>query len=204
MRIKYRHPTERLLIFILLIIIGLMSAILWSFGQRLNILDDQTNGTGSLAHQQETGLGWFPIKIYIQNAERGFYSLEPVADPSKNVVYLPEARISLPLSAESRDLRYNYEARSSGSPAQVLVSTTQILNKSISNFADVTCEQRVIGFSIDQKDGFTAGGKYAGSISLSDGRILYFWLNDTKFCQNFWGDGTQSDILGVLKQAQSY
>lgn len=205
MKFKFKHPTEKVLIFILLLIIGLQVVVLWDFGQKINTLWTEVNGVDNSGTNQVDGISGFPLKVYIQDAVKGVYSLEPVVDPLKSVIYLPEVRISLPLRANSRDIRYNYEPASSVSPAQVAVSTNHQLNNLVANFSDVTCAQRMVGFNVDKKDGFASGGKYAGSAELADGRTLHFWVNENSAsCLQFWGDKTQQDILNLLKQAVSY
>lgn len=199
-KFKFRHPTDRLLIFILTITIGLMAAIMMFFGWQINLLNDELRGYGNLKEQQQTGLAFFPIKTLVASAVSNLYSLQPVTDPLTQRVYIPEARIYLPLSDDSRNLVYSHQPADSRSPAQFSFNTKQNIGMLMSDWDEVPCIQRIAGFSIDQNQ-YDQEGKSAGSIKLADGRTLYLFKNSA-VCQRPGYD--PAGLINLLKQAKSY
>lgn len=207
-KIKFKHPSDRMLIFILVLVIALQAAVLWGFGWRINKLSDQVNGTGS-ANLAEKSLGAFPFKVYVRDATQLLYPNEGVVNVQNNRLYVPELRISLPLNQLSRDLRYGYypPATTGTDAVQASFQSKASLVRLINNFADVPCQQRLVGLAVNQKDGYQNGGRYAGSVSLADGRILYLYTNTTaatKNCDQFWANETPDAVVTLFKQAQSY
>lgn len=200
-KFKLVHPTEKMLIFILILIIGLMSALIAFFGWRINLLENTLYGYGNSNQQQVTGLSWVPIRLQIQDAVKGVYSLETVTDPNQQKVYIPEARIYLPLSNSSRSLVYNHFEADGSEPAQFSFNTSQNLNQLPKNFDEVPCLQRVAGFSVNNSEK-RYEGEPAGNLKLADGRTLYFWKNTAKCERGEAYDSTS--MVNLLKQAKSY
>ncbi len=197
-KFKFQHPTDKVLIFVLVLIIGLLTAILWDFGQKLDILWKQDQNTPAMN---------LDVKVYIQSALKGLYASPTVTDPLQSRVYMPEAQIYLPLSDLSRNLMYNYQAadKALNSPAQAIINTGQNINHLANSFADVPCLQRMVSFTINQKGDNINNGHLAGSVTLKDSRILYLYDNNSPGCDKFWFPGRgASDIVALLKQAQSY
>jgi len=203
-KLKFQHPTNKVLIFLVVMLIGLLTAVIWDFGQKIDILWRQNIISANF--YSSTGATTIDIKVYIQNAEKGLYSDQTVVDPIGERVYIPEARIYLPLTDLSRNLLYNYEAADStqNTPAQVSINTSFNINRLVNTFADVPCAERMAGFSINKKDGELVGNHFSGSMVLQDGRTLYLFTNVTDSCANYWGPDNPDAIVNLLKQAQSY
>lgn len=199
-KLKIAHPTEKILIFILVCIIGLMAAILWYFGQKIDTLWAQNGNDGpnknSMSHE---------MKFYIQSAVQSLYNSQPSTDAQQQRLYLPEARIYLPLNAHSRTIVYRYEAGDKDTPEQIVLTTTANTNALPSTFNDVPCIQRNATFLINSQDGTYADGKLISSVNLADGRILYIHKKENGNCNDLiWADGDPDKIIELMMQAKSY
>ncbi|MBX4188763.1 hypothetical protein KW792_01540 [Candidatus Saccharibacteria bacterium] len=200
-KFKFVHPTDRMLIFILLTIIGLMTAILLFFGWRINMLERSLN-CGNTKISQQSCISWFPIKVYIQNAVESLYQSAGTIDPYTNRVMFPEARIYVPLSADAKDVRYFYSKPQTPSDDNILQTNSYSNMQSlIGSFDDVPCIQKFVDISIDKPA--KTDLEPAGTLKLQDGRTLYFYKNNNKACRevtHYLVDKT----LDIFKQAKSY
>lgn len=208
---KIRHLSDRKMIFVLIIVIACVVGVLALVADRLSVMTDrqnvlwsQVNGTGP--NPTSAAVGSLPVKVYIQDAAKLLYPNSGVVNTQDNRVYFPELKISVPMSQLSRDLRYGYTAadKANNTAEQASFQSQLALNMLIQSFNDVPCQQRLAGVVVDQKDGYQNGGKYAGSVSLDDGRTLYIYTNETnqtKGCGSFWSSENPSSVVALLKQA---
>lgn len=201
-KFRFTHPTDRMLIFILTIVIGLMAAIMLFFGWRIRMLEQSIN-CGDSKISQQSCLGWFPIKVYIQDAVESLYQSPGVVDAQANRVMFPESRIYLPLSADAKDLRYaHFSKQDSPNGSETLqLNSYSNMQSLIGSFDDVPCIQRLVDVSIGGPA--TTGLKAAGTLKLQDGRTLYFYKNDNPACRNVSRDLADRTV-DLLKQAKSY
>lgn len=192
----FRHPTEKILIFILIAILGLFAAILWDYGQHINNLQTQNDIT-----QREN----FAVKVYVQDADKGLYRNSGVVDPLTSRVYIPEIKVYLPLGQTTRDLRYFSDATNGNQATEAEFSSATSLNRLVNSFAEVPCQQRLAGLSVGaiSNDLKSMYGQAAGSLKLADGRTLYFYESNSTGCTNFW-QTTPQNVISALKQAQPY
>jgi hypothetical protein len=205
-KFKFKHPTDKMLIFILVLIIGLLTSILGFFGWRINLLESSVYCKPT-ENSQQSCLGWFPIKVYIQDAVKGVYADEGVVDAKENRVYFPELRVYLPLSQPARDLRYNHTAGDNSDsknpwPEQSQFTSFSTLNTPLQDWNDIPCIQQEVTVSINAVS--QTDQTASGSLKLNDGRTLYFYENTDKSCQVFWNGNQPNQIVQLLKQAKSY
>lgn len=203
-KFSFRHPTNKVLIGILVLIIAMQTALLWFYGSKIQLLDNVINGVGSPQQRMQTSLGAFPLKVYIQEANKDLYSNSGVVDPINQRVYFPELKIYLPLTQTARNLRYNYYSgdASSSLPPQAQFNTNTNIGRLVNQFSDAPCQQRLVTVSVNSKTDI--GERLSGFTKLKDGRTLYFYENSNSSCNNFWVDNTPASIVNNLKQAQSY
>ena len=196
MKYKYKHPTERVLIFIIVAIIALLAAILWVYGQKLDILWNEQQSTAS----QQTLTPDF--RQAIQSAQRVLYNPADV-DAAANRVYFPGLKIYVPLTNKSETLIYTNQLESS-TPVESIVSARSISDNYLNNFDDLKCLVKPAGVSVDKPSGAWKESEKAGTVKLGDGRTLYLYKTDASGCQNIYAYVSPGDIIDSLKQAMSY
>jgi hypothetical protein len=202
-KIKPSHPSNRVLIFILVLIIGVQTALLGYFGLKTQILWDQIQGCSS--NQQGICLSTFPALDYVRDSINGLRPNQGVSDNNGSKIYFPELKISIPFSQEGRALRYEYLAKSQDNNEMASFSTYNLMNRPIQKWSDIPCYQFLAGLSVDKPDQtFWQYPEQAATVKLKDGRTLYIYKNKLKGCGDVWVDKTPDTIVELLKQAQSY
>jgi len=206
-KLKLAHPSNRMLILILTLIIALNVAVLWFYGARLNTLWEQ-NGNGSLYNRggsNENAPISTDIKFYIQTAMKSLYNSQPATDALQQRLYLPEAKIYLPLSGYSRTLVYRYQPAADGIPETLTLTASANTNALPATFNDVPCVQRHATVLINSKDKSFADGDFVSDIKLADGRTLSLYEHDNPACGGAqWSQGAPDKVISLLKQAKSY
>src|SRR5581483_3199909 len=186
-----RHPTDRVLIFVMVSIIALMAAIFWYDNQQIKYWRDAVYGSGSPDQQQQNGVSWTQLKLYIQEADQGLYANTGVVDPLNNRVYFPEMKVFVPLSQQARSLHYFYAPgdKSVHQPAEAEFINQIALNRLVNDLNDVPCVQHMVAVGVNQPADYGLHGD--GTLKLADGRTLYFSVYQNQHCQqSFWGGVT--------------
>ncbi|HET9850833.1 MAG TPA: hypothetical protein VFP35_04410 [Candidatus Saccharimonadales bacterium] len=198
-----RHP-YKITTLLLAVLVLLLLIVLIGYGYKIRDLDNELNGVGSDTQKQENGLAMFPLKVYIQNALKGFYHEAGVASATDNRVYFPEMKFYLPLNDQTRSLRYLYTSgdKTAHLPAQAQFTTVFFLNRLVDSFNDVPCQQRLTAVGINNKIGTDL--TTAGSLKMSDGRTLYFYKNTEPACRQFYQVSVPQQIINLLKEAKPY
>lgn len=183
---KFRHLSDRFLIFVCFALIGLITAIFWFDNER-----DKLNQYSAYTLQSASD--------NIQATIVSMYSLSGIVDkdnPSK--VYFPELRIYIPDHA-ARHFRYIYIAPSNEDKySAATYSTPYILNRP---YADLSCKQMSAGIAVNKNtNDIWQYSEQDGSKKLADGRTLYFYKNPK--CSNERAE--HQELLSLLKKAESY
>jgi hypothetical protein len=201
MKYKIKHPSNRVLIFILLIIIAAQTALIGYLGLKTQILWEQVQGCSSSQNQQGGCLGTFPALDYVRDSNNSIYANAGIADTGATKISFPELKISLPYSQDARSLRYSYVPKSNDTAEVASFSTYNLMNAPIYKFDDIPCHQFVAGLSVDKpEDSFWQHEDQVDTLKLKDGRTLYLYENSLKSCTN----STKDKVIELLKQAQSY
>jgi hypothetical protein len=210
MKVRFKHPSDRKLVAILLSVIALQTVVMWGIGQKVDSLWHDIMGVGTPQQQFNSGLGSFPIKVYTQSAIKGLYTDYGIVEPKENRVYFPELKFYLPLSQQARDLRYHYEAADNSDPKnaqpeQAQFTSAAILDRLMGTFDDVGCMQHVVSVSIGsllQTDEAAVTKIDIGHVGA--GRVMYIYRNSNPACESFWGSKLSTQISTTLKQAKPY
>jgi hypothetical protein len=204
-KLKFQHPTERWLIFIIVMLIAALLSVLWFYGERINILWQQ-NGNGDLYTNSQNDQAQVDAttKFYIQTAIKSLYNQLPVTDPLQNRVYFPEARFYVPLSDLSRAVVYRYtDAQSGNFPAMLTATTNSNINQLPNTFGDVPCMQRHLQINIDSTK--YPEDKLMATTKLNDGRTLYIYSHAEGNCNDpRWDQYSAEKLVDIFKQAKSY
>lgn len=178
---KFRHLSDRFLIFVCFALIGLIAAIFW-FDNERDTLSQYSAYTLQTASD------------HIQASITSMYSLSGVIDKENaSKVYFPELKIYV--SAHSaRSFRYYYNQEYQAAT----FSTPYLLNRP---YADPSCKQMSAGVTVNKntKD-LWQYSEQDGSKKLADGRTLYFYKNPK--CNNERVE--HQELLSLLKKAESY
>jgi hypothetical protein len=195
MKYKYKHPTERVLIFIIVAIIALLAAILWVFGQKIDILwnEHQTQAAKPVPAE---------FSQMIQGAQRALYNPGDVDAVAKRV-YFPGLDIYVPLTQKSQTFMYSQPLEDSGTN-EATFSANSIINSPMNDFSEVSCIARPAGVSVGKPNSAWNKSQQAGTVSLSDGRTLYLYKSSAGNCRNIYAYISPDDIVNSLKQAKSY
>jgi hypothetical protein len=115
----------------------------------------------------------------------------PVIDVKESRVYIPEARLYVPLSEDSRDLRYEMWGET------IWFSVSIAVGRQTGN-ADASCDKVVIFTPTpDRAQGYTL----AGTITAKDGSTRYIFKHPT--CR-LYSDEFSQRLVDVIKQAHYY
>jgi hypothetical protein len=205
MKYKFKHPSNRVLIFVLLMIIATQTALLGYFGLKTQILWDEIQGCISIQQPQGGCLGTFPVLENVRSAVNALLPNEGIADASATKVYFPELKIYLPYSQTARNLRYNYQPKTSDNTEMANFSTYNLMNSPIQSWNDVPCHQLFVGLTVDKSDSsYWQYPQAAGAVKLKNGRTLYLYKNKLQTCANVRSNNTPDKVIDLLKQAQSY
>lgn len=115
----------------------------------------------------------------------------PVIDVKENRVYIPEVRMYVPLTENSRDLRYQIWGDT------VWLSVSIAVGRQTGN-ADASCD-RVVLLTASEKKG--QGYIATGTIKASDGSARYVFRHPA--C-DIYSDSFSKDLADVAKQIQYY
>jgi len=203
---KSRHLSDQFLIFVVLLFVAVITAILWFYGERLNVLWQQ-NGNGNIFGNnsaQSTAMD-ANTRFYVQSALSNLYDIRPVTDVAQQRVYLPEARIYVPLSSYSRTIVYHFQDADKDIPASAALTSNANTNRLPVSFDDVPCLQRHVTMLIDSPNKSFGDGTFVTNVKLADGRTLNLYKQDSKSCgSELWGDGAPDKLIQLLEQAKSY
>jgi hypothetical protein len=115
----------------------------------------------------------------------------PVIDIKENRVYIPEVHMYVPLTENSRDLRYEVWSDT------VWLSASIAVGRQTGN-QDASCDKVVLLTESEKKgQGYIA----VGTIKASDGRVRYIFRHPA--C-DIYSDSFSKDLADVAKQIQYY
>src|SRR6185312_8887525 len=127
-RLKLTRLGRDFILLVIVLLIGALVAILWFYGERLNMLWNANNFNNNQLSAN--------INIYLQDALKGLYPYQPATDPLQKRVYFPEANFYVPMNTTARKLVYGYTPASTGIPEELMITTSASLNTPVATFAD--------------------------------------------------------------------
>lgn len=130
------------------------------------------------------------MQAFVNDTEQRRYRY-PVIDVKENRVYFPEARIYVPLSENSRDIRYQ------GGEKTLWLSTSMAVGRQTGD-SDASCDRVVL---LTQSENDSQGYIAAGTITANDGSTRYIFRHPA--CP-IYGDDLSKNLADVIKEAQYY
>lgn len=155
--------------------------------------------------------GWYLIKLWnyeSQSSERNFRTLIntsederykfPVIDVTENRVYIPEARIYLPLNDTIRNLRYDYF--STQNFVSLRLSTSSTVGSQIEKDHHA-CDKVVI--LSQSKEPTNTEYKDAGEVEMTKDGLRYLSVHNKDTCSIYYDD-VQENLLQAAKLIAQY
>jgi hypothetical protein len=142
------------------------------------------------------------MRFLLKNAEEERYK-HPIIDIAENRVYIPEARIYLPLNEASRNLRYDYRERGGGFWSKALYFSTSSIVGRQSEAKYESCDKMVtLAPSEDVK---INNDKPVGSIESTKDGLSDIYTHPVDICwdQKWYTDAKQG-LVNVVKEAKNY
>ena len=183
----FTFKREYIIWILILILILLQAASAW----HIQKLQEHANPNSDLS-----------MRYLLKNAEEDRYKY-PVIDVAENKVYIPEARIYLPLNEVSRDLRYEYRGYGGFNKTPVLYFSTSSVVGQQSNAQYASCDKMVtLTAPSTQK---VVGGDSMDRIQpTKDGlRDIHTYSGESCWNQKWYGD-LQQDLLEAVRAIKNY
>lgn len=145
------------------------------------------------------------VKMLIKDSTTSLYS-DAVIDAKEKRVYMPEVNIYLPLGQDTRQIKYHHTPADTQNsyPEEMMVSVKSQIETLPETLAQVSCVQRMLRVTLNSKDSQRYNEKFAGQVSLADGRNLFLYENSDKNCASRWVSFSPSDMSEIMKTAMSY
>lgn len=122
--------------------------------------------------------------------------LKPVVSAEKNLVFIPEMRLSLPYNQTTKTLQYYEDLNGNIRLQSTLVADYEMRTMSCADMVRIKVEESPDEYSPEQKLAYT--------VPLSDGRTLQVYASSYDDCQLPWQQMSPQQIAEEFKQASSY
>jgi hypothetical protein len=177
---------ERILWAAIIILAALLASSIWYIIKTSNTSKSSLPAPQRSLTQAEQERG----QAFVNDIEQRRYRY-PVIDVKENRVYIPEARMYLPLNESSRDIRYQVLGDT------IWLSTAMAVGRQTGN-EDASCDRVVIVTDSENK----AGGYIAeGTIKSNDGSTRFVFRHPA--CE-IYGDVLSKRLADVIKEVQYY
>jgi hypothetical protein len=177
---------ERILWAAIIILAALLASSIWYIIKTSNTSKSSLPAPQRSLTQAEQERG----QTFVNDIEQRRYRY-PVIDVKENRVYIPEARMYLPLNESSRDIRYQVLGDT------IWLSTAMAVGRQTGN-EDASCDRVVIVTDSENK----AGGYIAeGTIKSNDGSTRFVFRHPA--CE-IYGDVLSKRLADVTKEVQYY
>jgi hypothetical protein len=142
------------------------------------------------------------MRFLLKNAEEDRYK-HPIIDVSENRVYIPEARIYLPLNEASRNMRYDYREHGAGFRSKALYFSTSSVVGQQSGAQYESCDKMVTLAPPEEIQ--IHDDKPVGTIeSTKDGLSDVFVHPDSTCWEGKWYTDLKQGLVEVVKEAKNY
>ena len=183
----FTFKKEYILWAVILVLIILQGVSAW----RIVKLQEYADGTSDLS-----------MRFLLKNVEEGRYKY-PIIDVSENRVYVPEARIYLPLNEASRNMRYDYRENGAGVKLKTLYFSTSSVVGLQSRAQFETCDKMVTLAQFEEvqihKD------KPVGAIEPTKDGLSNIFMHPGNECWNQkWYTDLEQGLVEVVKEAKNY
>lgn len=142
------------------------------------------------------------MRFMLKSAEEERYKY-PIIDISENRVYIPEARIYLPLNEASRNLRYDFRVKGDGYESSVLyISTSSVVGQQ-SGPQYESCDKVVTLTSVQTPQ--IINSSKVGLIQPTKDDMSAIYAHSTDACWNGnWYSDLRDGLVSALKESKNY
>jgi hypothetical protein len=130
------------------------------------------------------------LSVYIGRVEESRYK-HPVIDVTENRVYIPEARVYLPLNKISRDVRYDYAGKT------LYLTLPGAIGRQI-NKDPIDCDKMVL-----LTQSIKAGPHYTLVSTIQSTDVSFHYVFKHKSC-TIYPDSMSEDLAKIAKEIHSY
>lgn len=142
------------------------------------------------------------MMFLLRRAEEDRYK-QPVIDISENRVYIPEARIYLPLTDASRDMRYEYRDYGVDSKSKVVYFSTSSVVGMQTGAQYESCDKMVT--LVSPQEAQVPSGNVAGSIAPTKDDLSDMYIHPSESCwDKAWYSNLTRELKEAVKEAKSY
>lgn len=144
----------------------------------------------------------FSMGVILKNSEESRYKY-PIIDVTENRVYIPEARIYLPLDEASRNMRYEYREHGDGFLQKALNFSSSAVVGRQRSVEYSSCDKIVTLASHLEMPGYNT--KPTATIEpTADGLTDILVYSGSKCWDQKWYADIQHGLAAVVKQAKNY
>jgi hypothetical protein len=136
------------------------------------------------------------LRSFVNEAERRRYK-DPIVDVSENRVYIPEARVYVPLTQDSINLKYDYRSVAN-SPTQLYLSLSNVIGSQTETDSP-TCDKMIMLNSQNT----SYGDNLVAKISPTKDGFQYIYSHDPNSCSIYFNDAL-TKIQAIAREIQSY
>jgi len=142
------------------------------------------------------------MRFLLRNGEEDRYKY-PVIDVSENRVYIPEARIYLPLNDTSRNLRYDYAKHGADFKSRTLyISDSSVVGRQTDE-RYASCDKVVM--LTPRTDAQPVLSSVVGTIVPSKDGLRDIYMHPSESCgDKEWYANMSQKLVEVVKEAKSY
>lgn len=141
------------------------------------------------------------MRFLLKDAEENRYK-QPIIDVAANRIYIPEARIYLPLNEVSRDMRYDFKHRSTSRESGVLyMSVSSVVGRQTGSQYE-SCDKMVTLAPAHTSQ--VVKSNKVGTIQSTKDDLSDIYAHSTESCWGGWYDDLRDSLVDVVKEAKNY
>lgn len=184
---KFTFKKEHILWTVILILIALQCLSAWHIMKLREYADSYSD---------------FSTSVLLKHAEEERYKY-PIIDVAESRVYIPEARIYLPLNEASRNMRYDYRENGAGFRSKALYFSVSSVVGQQSGAQYESCDKMVT--LAPSKEIQAHSNKAVGTIERTKDGLSDIFMHPDDMCwDQKWYTDQKQDLLEVVKKAKNY
>ena len=149
---------------------------------------------GSINHGPDLSM-----KFLLRNAEEDRYKY-PIIDVAANRVYIPEARIYLPLNEASRDMRYDFRTLNDSPKSTALYFSTSSVVGRQTGAQYESCDKMVTLAQASTVQ--VVDSSKVDTIQPTKDGLRDIYMHSVGTCWGDWYDDLRDDLAGVIREAK--
>lgn len=141
------------------------------------------------------------MRLLLRNAEESRYKY-PIIDVAASRVYVPEARIYLPLNDVSRDMRYDYRQQNGSHKSTTLYFSASSVVGRQTGAQYETCD-KIVTLAPAPTSQVVESSK-VGTIQPTQDGLKDIYAHTVETCWGDWYDDLRDSLVDAVKEAKNY